>query len=92
MGPRESQPFNKPCQLARERADWAFASHKISMSSQTINPLQAQAAPALVPTLAARNIGKAFGPITVLSEINVEFAAGEIHAVVGENGAGKSPF
>ena len=42
------------------------------------------------PILAARDINKAYGPVTVLQGINVNFLAGEIHAIVGENGAGKS--
>jgi ribose transport system ATP-binding protein len=42
------------------------------------------------PILAARDVSKAYGPVTVLQGINVNFLAGEIHAIVGENGAGKS--
>ncbi len=42
------------------------------------------------PILAARDVTMAFGPVTVLHGINVDFSAGEIHAIVGENGAGKS--
>jgi len=42
------------------------------------------------PILAARDITMAFGPVTVLHGINIDFSAGEIHAIVGENGAGKS--
>jgi ribose transport system ATP-binding protein len=45
-----------------------------------------------VPTLAAVNVSKAFGPVTVLKSITLSFGAGEIHAIVGENGAGKSTF
>jgi len=40
--------------------------------------------------LSARRLSKAFGPVTVLHDVDVDFFAGEIHAVVGENGAGKS--
>jgi len=43
-----------------------------------------------VPTLAAQEVSKSFGPVTVLEGINLDFHAGEIHAVIGENGAGKS--
>jgi ribose transport system ATP-binding protein len=42
------------------------------------------------PILAARDVTKAFGPVTVLQGIQIDFRAGEIHAIVGENGAGKS--
>jgi ribose transport system ATP-binding protein len=43
-----------------------------------------------VPVLSAKGLSKDFGPVRVLDNINLDFAAGEIHAVVGENGAGKS--
>src|SRR5690242_5449716 len=43
-----------------------------------------------IPTLAVQNVSKSFGPVTVLEGINLDFRAGEIHAIVGENGAGKS--
>jgi ABC-type sugar transport system ATPase subunit len=42
------------------------------------------------PKLSARRLSKAFGPVTALYDVDVDFFAGEIHAVVGENGAGKS--
>ena len=42
------------------------------------------------PRLAARNIGKSYGPVQALIDVSVDFHAGEIHALVGENGAGKS--
>lgn len=37
-----------------------------------------------------RDIGKTFGPVRALSDVNLSVAEGEIHAVCGENGAGKS--
>ena len=40
----------------------------------------------------ARNISKFFGPVTALNDVSVSFRAGEIHALVGENGSGKSTF
>ena len=43
-----------------------------------------------LPVLSARGLCKDFGQVRVLDDINLDFAAGEIHAVVGENGAGKS--
>ncbi len=42
--------------------------------------------------LAARRISKFFGGIQVLFSVNFDLRAGEIHALVGENGAGKSTF
>ncbi len=46
--------------------------------------------PEAAPTLSARGIGKAFGPVQVLSGIDLDLRPGVIHAIVGENGAGKS--
>ncbi len=42
------------------------------------------------PVLAARGIGKRFGPVTVLEDVSLELYAGEVLALMGENGAGKS--
>src|SRR3712207_1362262 len=40
--------------------------------------------------LAVRGIGKAYGPVTVLQDVDVDVRPGEVLAVLGENGAGKS--
>jgi len=37
-----------------------------------------------------RGIVKSFGGTRILDDINIDFLAGEVHALVGENGAGKS--
>ena len=42
------------------------------------------------PILTLRNIRKSFGPIEVLHGIDLEVRAGEVVALLGENGAGKS--
>ena len=42
------------------------------------------------PVLRAEGIGKAYGAITVLSDITLDIRPGEVHAIIGENGAGKS--
>ena len=45
--------------------------------------------PDAVPALEARGISQSFGAVEVLSDISLELAPGEVHAVIGENGAGK---
>lgn len=40
--------------------------------------------------LCLRNISKAYGPVQVLSQVNVDIRRGEVLALLGENGAGKS--
>lgn len=42
--------------------------------------------------LEARKICKEFDGVRVLSDVDFELCAGEIHALIGENGAGKSTF
>ncbi len=44
------------------------------------------------PLIAARGISKRFGAVEVLSDVDLDLQAGEIHALLGENGAGKSTF
>ena len=40
--------------------------------------------------LSVRGIGKKYGPITVLSDVDLDVRPGEALALIGENGAGKS--
>lgn len=42
------------------------------------------------PLLALEGITKRFGPTLALDDVTAGFAAGEVHALVGENGAGKT--
>ena len=44
------------------------------------------------PLLSARGISKQFAGVEVLSDIDLDLKRGEIHALLGENGAGKSTF
>ncbi len=41
--------------------------------------------------LSFRNVSKSYYGNTVLSNINIEVKKGEIHALIGENGAGNPP-
>jgi len=45
-----------------------------------------------VPLISARGIGKNFASIDVLRDVDLDLKKGEIHALLGENGAGKSTF
>jgi ABC-type sugar transport system ATPase subunit len=42
--------------------------------------------------LEVRSVAKRFGPTNVLKDANLSIAPGEIHALPGGNGAGKSTF
>ena len=49
-------------------------------------------APRPVPAIEARGIIKNFGPLAVLRGVSVSLYRGEVTAIVGDNGAGKSTF
>lgn len=44
------------------------------------------------PVVSARNLNKFFGGIRALADVSVDVYAGEVLALVGDNGAGKSTF
>lgn len=44
------------------------------------------------PLLRAAGIGKRFGGLTALADVDVDIHAGEVLALLGDNGAGKSTF
>ena len=42
--------------------------------------------------LEAREVTKEYGPVVALRSANLSIEAGEVHALLGANGAGKSTF
>jgi len=50
------------------------------------------ASPSERPFLTARNVSKRFGALTALSGVDLDIYAGEVLALLGDNGAGKSTF
>jgi ABC-type sugar transport system ATPase subunit len=44
------------------------------------------------PAFEARNVNKFFGGVRALADVSVSFSAGEVVALVGDNGAGKTTF
>jgi len=44
------------------------------------------------PLISARGISKTFNGVEVLRDVDLDLMRGEIHALLGENGAGKSTF
>lgn len=44
------------------------------------------------PILEMKHITKIYPGVIALDDVSLEFYRGEIHAIVGENGAGKSTF
>jgi rhamnose transport system ATP-binding protein len=44
----------------------------------------------VAPVIELRGIGKRFGPVEVLADVDLSLEAGKVHSLAGENGAGKS--
>jgi ribose transport system ATP-binding protein len=44
------------------------------------------------PTLSLKGIRKVFPGVVALNNVSIDFYPGEVHALIGENGAGKSTF
>jgi osmoprotectant transport system ATP-binding protein len=56
-----------------------------------IDPLQATAMPAdAAPLFALRGVGKRYGAVTALADIDLAFARGSTTALIGSSGSGKS--
>ncbi|WP_210530350.1 ATP-binding cassette domain-containing protein [Rubellimicrobium arenae] len=42
------------------------------------------------PVLSLNGVNQSFGPIQILFDVSMALRPGEVHALIGENGAGKS--
>lgn len=49
-----------------------------------------EANPTRVPVLSARGLVKTFGPVVALDGVDIDIYGGEVLAIIGDNGAGKS--
>jgi ribose transport system ATP-binding protein len=58
--------------------------------SPSSTPIQVQQQ--VEPVMRAEGLCRDYGPVRVLSDITLDIVPGEIHAIIGENGAGKSTF
>ena len=45
-----------------------------------------------IPALSLKDIRKVFPGVVALDKVSIDFYPGEVHALIGENGAGKSTF
>ncbi len=63
---------------------------KAGRAPSGISEAQSAAESAGAPLLQLRNIGKSFGPVHALTDINLDIPVGQVTALVGDNGAGKS--
>ena len=48
--------------------------------------------PADVPAVWAQHVSKSFDGVSALRDVDLELRRGEVHALLGENGAGKTTF
>jgi ribose transport system ATP-binding protein len=73
--------------ISRERADpgrgWGSPSRVMTSSDGEHRA---------VPLLSCRGLAKAYGETVAVDDLDFDALAGEVHALVGENGAGKSTF
>src|SRR5260370_9785527 len=61
----------------------------LTMTAETARALHVAAA-THEPIFAARKIRKAFPGVIALDDVSIDIHAGRVHALMGENGAGKS--
>ena len=89
-----------PAETAAVQAEAAAAQAETAAVEAEVAADQAETAFARAPATAAANgdepllrlvgIGKNFGPVRVLMDVNLDVPVGQVTALVGDNGAGKS--
>jgi D-xylose transport system ATP-binding protein len=85
---RASAPDSRPEPSAQEPSAPKPSAPK--PSAQGPNAPATAASDGEQPLLRLVDIGKTFGPVRVLTRINLDIPIGQVTAVVGDNGAGKS--
>jgi ABC-type sugar transport system ATPase subunit len=98
-GPDPQTPRD-PAETAAVQAEVAAARAETAAAEAETAAAQAETAFARAPTPAAANgdepllrlvgVGKNFGPVRALTDVNLDVPVGQVTALVGDNGAGKS--
>jgi ABC-type sugar transport system ATPase subunit len=98
-GPGQRGPAD-PAETAAVQAEVAAAEAETAAAEAEAAAGEAETAFARAPVTAAANgdqpllrlvgIGKNFGPVRVLTDVNLDVPVGQVTALVGDNGAGKS--
>src|SRR5690554_3666821 len=82
-----STHFSKSSGRSAAERPFQHAQRNLSMSTTASSSSSLKASETL---LALQGVSKRFGPTVALSDVSLCFRAGEIHCLLGENGAGKS--
>ena len=60
------------------------------MSTTATKETSGAGAPVQTPLVALHGVTKRFGPVQALTSVDLEIPSGQVTALVGDNGAGKS--
>jgi ABC-type sugar transport system ATPase subunit len=99
-GPQDPRAPRNPAETAAVQAEVAAARAEAAAADAEVAAAQAETDFARAPAPAAANggepllrlvgVGKNFGPVRALTDINLDVPVGQVTALVGDNGAGKS--
>jgi ABC-type sugar transport system ATPase subunit len=100
QAPQDPQAPRDPAETAAVQAEVAAARAEAAAADAEVAAAQAETDFARAPAPAAANggepllrlvgVGKNFGPVRALTDINLDVPVGQVTALVGDNGAGKS--